>query len=73
MTNYRRIKDHENRLKIIAGVSGDTQTRTIVSESWRSGGGAVPHTTDRATCVRRIIDPEFVWFGGTSRYGAGIE
>lgn len=73
MTNYRRIKDHTARLKITKGVDKDSQSRTIVSESWRSGGGVIPHSTDRTTCVRHIIDPDYVFFGATSRHGALID
>lgn len=73
MTNYRRIKDHTSRLKIMKGVDKDSQSRTIVSESWRSGGGVIPHGTDRATCVRHIIEPDYVFFGATSRHGALID
>lgn len=70
-----RIATHESNLKIVpvGHKSRATETRTIVSESWRSGGGVIPHGADRATCVRHIIDPDYVFFGATSRHGALID
>lgn len=73
-TTRHRIAAHEANLKIVPGhESWVPEARTVLSESWRSGGGCVPHSTDRATLVRRVFDPYFEGFGGTSRYGQGIE
>lgn len=49
------------------------ESKQIVSQAWRSGGGMIERSPQRATLVRHIIDPNYEGFGPVARRGQALE